>query len=153
MKTIVIYESVHHGNTKKIADVIAKTLGADEMKAEDVNIDAVKDYDVIGFGSGIFYGSFHKSIIKIIDSLPDLKGKKVFIFTTSGRDNIKYNDSIKEKLESHNLEIIGNFACGGFDTFGPLKLMGGISKGRPNEEDLKNAEKFAENIKETQKNV
>ena len=146
MKTLIIYESVHHGNTKKIADVIAKTLGADEMKAEDVKIDTVKDYDVFGFGSGIFYGSFHKSIIKLIDSLPDLKGKKVFTFTTSGRGKIEYNDSIKEKLESHNLEIIGNFACSGFDTFGPLKLMGGISKGRPNEEDLKNAKKFAEYV-------
>lgn len=146
MKTIVIYESVHHGNTKKIADVIVKTLGADEMKAEDVNIDTVKDYDVIGFGSGIFYSKFHKNILQLIDKLPDLRGKKTFIFTTSGTGNVKYNDSIKEKLENHNLEIIGNFACNGFDTFGPFKLMGGISKGRPNEEDLKNAEKFAEHV-------
>ena len=30
----------------------------------------------------------------------------------------------------------------GFDTFGPLKILGGIKKGHPNEDDLKDAVAF-----------
>ena len=31
------------------------------------------------------------------------------------------------------------FGCKGYDTFGPFKLVGGIAKDHPNEEDMKNA--------------
>jgi hypothetical protein len=44
--------------------------------------------------------------------------------------------------------IIGEFSCKGFNTFGPLKLVGGINKGRPNESDLNKAENFARCLKD-----
>jgi flavodoxin len=43
--------------------------------------------------------------------------------------------------------MVGEFHCKGWDTYGPLKLVGGHNKGQPNEEDLKNAEIFAESVK------
>ena len=38
--------------------------------------------------------------------------------------------------------IVGEFSCKGFDTFGPFKLIGGISKGHPDKNDLDNAKAF-----------
>ena len=43
--------------------------------------------------------------------------------------------------------IIDEFNCNGQDTVGPLKRFGGKSKGGPNEEDLKNAERFGANAR------
>jgi flavodoxin len=84
-----------------------------------------------------------------------MKNKKMFIFSTSGVKNgilqwpygSDFNKAIKEKLLKKNFDIIGNFSCRGFDTVGPFKLVGGISKGRPNEKDLKRAENFVKNLK------
>lgn len=52
------------------------------------------------------------------------------------------------KLSIKGFDIIGEFSCRGFDTVGPFKLIGGISKGRPNEKDLKQAKIFAKNLLE-----
>ncbi len=38
--------------------------------------------------------------------------------------------------------VLGEFGCGGYDTFGPFKLVGGLAKGRPNERDLEQARAF-----------
>ena len=32
--------------------------------------------------------------------------------------------------------IVGRFSCKGFDTFGPFKLIGGVSKGHLDEKDI-----------------
>ena len=44
--------------------------------------------------------------------------------------------------------IIDEFGCRGFNTNSFLKFFGGLNKGRPNAEDLMNAEEFARNVKE-----
>lgn len=148
VKSLIVYTSTEHKNTEKIAHEIASELKADLIEAEKVKIDSLKEYGFIGFGSGIFYGKFHKSILKLIDSITDVKNKKAFVFSTSGMGKVEYNNSLKEKLSQHGFEVIGSFACKGFDTFGPFKFVGGISKGRPNEEDLKAARKFAAKLAE-----
>ena len=137
---------MHHGNTKKIAKVIADTMNADVIKAEDVNVNILGDYDLIGFGSGIYHGKLHKSIIEVVDSLPNVFNKKAFVFSTSGQGKVKSNDSIGDKLKEKGFNIMGSFACKGYDTFGPFKLIGGIAKGRPNNEDFANARSFAEEL-------
>jgi len=45
-------------------------------------------------------------------------------------------------------DVIKEFSCKGFDTVGPFKFIGGISKGRPNEKDLENAKNFARSLKD-----
>ena len=47
--------------------------------------------------------------------------------------------------------ILGEFNCAGFDTYGALKIFGGIQKGHPDEEDLKQAEAFALSLKQSTK--
>ena len=62
MKTAIIYTSVHHGNTKKIIDEIAKTNEVDLIDATQVTEKDLSGYDLIGFASGVYYGKFHQSI-------------------------------------------------------------------------------------------
>jgi flavodoxin len=51
-------------------------------------------------------------------------------------------------LVNRGFSIAGEFSCKGWDTVGPLKLFGGINKGRPNEGDLEGARVFARRLKE-----
>ncbi len=148
MKTAIIYKSIHHENTKKIAEIMAGVLEAELFDLKDVSRNIIAEYDLIGFGSGIYFSKPHKKLIKFIDNLNGAENKKAFTFSTSGRGKLEFNDLLKNKLSQKGFEIIGEFHCKGFDTWGPLKLVGGINKGKPDEEDLKNAEKFANSLKE-----
>jgi len=152
MKTLIIYESIHHGNTQKIAEVIAKVLEAKLVKPEELDINTVTEYDLVGFGSGIYYGKHHKDLLSVVDNLFSVKNKKAFIFSTSGtgEKNVGRNHKlIKEKLMAKGFTIVGEFSCRGFDSFGLLKLIGGINKGRPDEHDLRKAEDFARRLKDS----
>jgi len=148
MKTLIVYNSVHHGNTEKVAKVMADALEAKLVKPQELDINTFAEYDLVGFGSGIYMGKHHESLFKLVDTLPMLKNKNAFIFNTCGKGKIDYNNTLKEKLQKKGFNFIGDFSCKGFDTWGPFKLVGGINKGRPNERDLKKAENFASRLKD-----
>ena len=159
MKTLIIYVSIHKNNTEKIAKVISKVLNARLVKPNNVKINELPKYDLIGFGSGIYFGKHHRSLLNLADRLPILKDKKVFIFSTSGMSNklnffhnlchrtTHFHNPLKEKLLKKGFNIIGEVSCKGLDIVGPFKFIGGINKGRPNKNDLKNAKNFARNLK------
>ncbi len=146
MKTAIIYKSIHHGNTKKIAEVISDTLNADLFDLKDFDEDMIKEYGLIGFGSGKYYMRPHKKLRKFVEGLDNMEGKKAFVFSTSGDG--RPMGWLEKKLSGKGFNILDEFYCKGFDTYGPYKLVGGMNKGKPDEEDLKNAEIFANGIKE-----
>lgn len=135
---------MHHGNTEKIVKIMAEAVNADIAKTKDVNVSTLNKYDLIGFGSGIYYSKLHRNILDFIDNLEIPSNNKAFVFSTSGQGKSKYNKLAEEKLKEKNFEVVGSFACKGYDTFGPLKLFGGIAKGRPDDSDLEKAKDFAE---------
>ena len=143
---------MHHGNTEKVAKAIAEILDAELVKPHEVDITTLSKYDLIGFGSGIYYVKHHSSLLGLIDKLPTLKNKKAFIFYTSGLRKIRFfhecNKALKRKLSDKGFDIIGEFSCPGFDTNGPLKFIGGIRKDRPNKKDLEKARNFAKDLAE-----
>ena len=145
MKALVIYQSVHHGNTKKVADVLAEVLEADLVKSNEAKDISLEQYDIIGFGSGIFHGKHHKNLYKLIEEL-NITGKDTFVFSTSGIGKKSYNKALIEKLTEKGALIRGSFSCKGFDTFSIFKLVGGISKGHPDNTDLENAKSFAKSL-------
>ena len=148
MKAIIICVSVHHGNTKKIARAIAEVLGAEVLGPEEVEVERLQDYDLIGFGSGIYFERPHRRVLSFVEKLPALEGKGAFIFSTRGAGPAGlYHRPLRKKLLKKGFRIVGEFSCKGFDTVGPLKLFGGINKGRPNEGDLRRAREFAEGLK------
>lgn len=142
MKVLIIYNSVHRGNTEKIARAMADSIDADILSYSEVDGYNVLDYDLVGFGSGIYYGKPGKDFVEFIDSLPIVKNKKAFVFTTSGKGNSNYSEKLAAKVSENGFKIVGEFSCKAFDAWGPLKLVGGINKGRPNSDDLKSAHNF-----------
>ena len=143
MRKAIVYASVHHGNTEKLIKRIAEECRVDLIDAiKQMNAD-LNDYDIIGFASGIYYSKFHKSILKFIEkNLAD--DKKVFLICTyGGSANFK---SIEQILNKKHASVVGKFGCKGYDTFGPFKLIGGIAKGHPDEEDMKNAVDFVKRL-------
>ncbi len=150
MKTAVIYVSIHHGNTEKVAKEIANALKAKLFEARKVKPESLAAFDMIGFGSGIYYSKHHKDILKVINKLPDMKHKKAFIFSTAGvsdrliEQNIaKHHSATRNALAAKGLDIIDEFSCCGFMTWGYFKLLGARNEGRPNRDDLEKARNFA----------
>lgn len=143
MKKVIIYASVHHGNTKKLVEKIAEECGVDLIDAVHQKKADLSGYDKIGFASGIYFAKFHKEILRFAsENLPE--DKKVFLICTYGgsADYRSIETAVKEKRAS----IIGKFGCKGFDTFGPFKLVGGIAKGRPNAKDMADAVSFVNGL-------
>ena len=153
MKTLIFRFSYRHQNTEKIASVFAKTLSAEVKAPSEVNPDELCNYDLVGFGSGIYFGKHHKVLLDFVDKLPTITERKGFIFSTSGQtDNAsKSHKKLREKLEAKGFNIVGEFNCAGFDTYGLMKIVGGIKKGHPDEEDLKDAETFAQSLNQSVK--
>jgi len=145
MKSIIIYISIHHENTKKIAEVMSKKLGAELISIDQIDLVNLKDFDLVGMGSGIFHGKHHGKILEFA-SVDGIKGKDVFIFSTSGTGNKKYNQALRNQLEINKANVIGEFTCKGFDTYGLMKWIGGISKGHPNSKDFLKANEFIDSI-------
>jgi flavodoxin len=152
MKSLVVLYSYHHNNTEKIADVFAKVLDAQIKTPQQVDPEELQEYSLIGFGSGIYGEKHHKALLDLADKLPQITNRKAFIFSTSaltGEDKMA-NDhsSLKEKLQSKGYMIVDDFQCKGFNTNSFMRFLGGMNKGRPNAEDLKHAEEFAQNLKQ-----
>ena len=146
MRVLITYNSVHRGNTKKIAEAMASIVDADLIKYDEVDGYNILDYDLIGFGSGIYHGKINKEMIEFLNSLPQVKKRKAFVFITSGRENPKYTNAFADQVSEHGFDVIGKFSCKAFDAWGPLKIIGGINKGRPNSADIKRAQIFIKEL-------
>ena len=145
MKVLIIYHSEHHQNTEKIAKAMATKIATEVKKAKDVTSEIINNYDIVGFGSGVYNGRLHEELSEIIDKLPYQDNKKSFIFSTTG--SVTYSrlahDRFRPLLIKKGFKIIGEFSCPGFDT---ALTKNGINKGRPDKQDLENAERFIEDI-------
>lgn len=149
MKSIILYKSIHKGNTQKIAQVIAQGLDALIKDASQVSPKEIGQFDLIGLGSGIYGFRHHQALLSLAGAIKPRKDLHFFIFSTAGAKNgTKYHKALRNKLKNKGLPIIGEFSCPGFDCFGPLKLIGGTNKGRPNEKDLAAAQKFAQSLEQ-----
>ena len=141
MKTAIVYYSKHHGNTKKLLDAIA---AGNEVALIDVTEQPQADlsgYDRIGLASGIYYNSFAKQLLAFAQEyLPEKKD--IFYVFTHGAPKGVFLTAIRKIAEQKQCKEIGAYHCLGFDTFGPFKLVGGIAKGHPTEEEINGAVAF-----------
>ena len=161
VKSLVIVFSYHHRNTEKIAHVIAKVLDAPVKTPQQVTPEEITKYDLVGFGSGIYSATFDPSILDFADRLPQVSDKNAFLFSTYGapafianREFIEKNHrQIREKLQAKGYTVIDEFGCAGWNTNSFLQYFGGLNKGRPNAEDLRQAEEFARNLKDKRQEI
>ena len=155
VKSLVVVFSYNHNNTEKIANACANVLSAKVKTPQEVTPEEIAEYGLIGFGSGIYGATFDASVLDLADRLSYAAGKKAFLFSTYGapafvanREFVENNHSqIREKLKAKGYTVIGEFGCAGWNTNSFLKYFGGLNKGKPDAEDLRNAEAFARDMK------
>lgn len=144
---LVICASVHHGNTARVARAIADVLHAAVHVPDEVAIGSLGEHGLVGFGSGVFYGRLHESLFGWLGQLPDVSEptRLAFVFSTSGLPLLAklWHAPLKRLLARKGFDVVGEFACRGFDTWGPLWLVGGLNRSHPDERDFARARAFA----------
>ena len=145
MKTAIVYYSNHHGNTKKLIDAIA---AQNDVTLIDVTKEPQADltgFDRIGLASGIYFSAFAKQLLAFAEThLPE--GKDVFYIYTHGAPKGDFLKGIREIAEKKHCRELGEYHCQGYDTFGPFKLVGGIAKGHPTDEEIAAAVTFYQQL-------
>ena len=123
------------GNTKMVAEAIAYAL---EVDCEDIQTPLQKA-DVLFLGASMYAFTVDKNIKKFVSSLTHEQVKTIVVFSTSASDTSTHKKIAKclkdkeIKVYEKHLSIPGQF----------LKM----NKGRPNEQDLEKAKKFAKELK------
>jgi len=145
MKTAIVYYSEHHGNTKKLLDAIAAKHDVTLINVTKTPEADLSGYDRIGLASGIYYSSFAKQLLAYAqEHLPE--GRDVFYIFTHGAPKGLFLTAVRKIAEEKHCREIGDYHCQGFDTFGPFKLVGGIAKGHPTEDEISGAVSFYEGL-------
>lgn len=146
MKTTIVCAKKYKGNTFKLAQAIAQALDAQVFEPKDAPVTAVLESDLVGFGSGIFFGKHDSSLLEFVDKLPNTQ-KSAFIFSTRGRTKFFqnfYHRTLRNKLVEKGFKVVGEFSCRGFtDYYRLFRLFGGVNKGHPNAKDLDAARDWA----------
>ncbi|NLB29352.1 MAG: flavodoxin [Clostridiales bacterium] len=120
------------GNTKKVADAIAK---AADTKARDLGETVKAPVDLLFIGGAMYAFGLDESLVEYIEGLDTALIKAAAVFGTSAMVN--GNKKIVSLLKKKGIRVIDeNFYCRG--EF--LKTH----KGRPDESDLEKATAFAE---------
>ncbi|MCD7735351.1 MAG: flavodoxin [Lachnospiraceae bacterium] len=123
------------GNTKKLADCIARTAG---VQAQPIRNGASDQADILFLGASVYWGGIDNQVKEYIEQLDPKKIRKVVVFSTSALAQRAFPD-IRKRLEKKNISVSEeNFYCRGEFT--------ALHKSRPNSEDLKAAEKFTMGI-------
>ena len=152
IKSLMVVFSYHHNNTEKVAKVFANVLDAQIITPKQVDPKDLQVYDLVGFGAGIDSGKHYKIMIDFANKLLQVDNKNAFFFSTAAltdeKKRGKDHSTLREKLESKGYRIVDEFQCKGFNTNSFLRFFGGMNKGRPNDDDLKNAEEFAQKLKQ-----
>ncbi|MGR4878155.1 flavodoxin family protein [Streptomyces sp. LARHCF249] len=150
MKAVIVCVSVSHGNTRRVADTMARVLDGKVVSPEEADLEELADADLVGFGAGVFYSRLHPRLTDFARSLPTGRGR-AFVFATSGLPELPlapFTRPLVQLLEGKGFEVDGSFSCRAFDTWAPFKLVGGINRERPNIGDLTAARAFAERLRD-----
>lgn len=98
---VALYVFSGTGNTLKVAALYKQYLNAEvtvhRIAKRSPTPPAPADFDLIGFGYPIHAFSAPEPILKFAKALPELSGKQVFVFKTSG-EGLHLNDGSSQKL-------------------------------------------------------
>ena len=148
MKTLLVFASTHHGNTKKVVERMAQVLSADMADITRNSTPDLSGYDLVGLASGVYFNTLHKDIVRLAEQGRFLPGQRVFLADTCGVGYINYCAGVRKKLAGRGIPVLGCFQCRGDDTFGIWGRLGGIAKGHPSGKDLDRAASFARDVLE-----
>ncbi|MFI6155610.1 flavodoxin family protein [Kitasatospora sp. NPDC051170] len=150
MKTVIVCASVSHGNTRRVAEAMAAVLDAKVVTPEQADPAELAGADLVGFGSGVFYGRLHAGLTGVIRALPSPGRGRAFVFATSGLPELPlapFTRPAVRLLEAKGYAVEGTFTCRALDTWLPFRLVGGLNRQHPNTDDLAAARAFAERLR------
>ncbi len=84
MKSLIVCVSKSHGNTRRVADRMAEVLDAEVVEPESVDPATLCEYDLVGFGSGIYYMTVDARLRQLMRRLPAVDHVRAFTFFTRG---------------------------------------------------------------------
>lgn len=134
-RAVIIYASVHHHNTKKVADYVAAAIHADTVDILKTPEPDIGGYDLVIFASGIYFNRIHKTLQNYLDRT-SFQGKQTALLYTCGMHYMEFAKPIEKMMKEQGADYKGSCYCRGYDTFGALKMIGGIAKKHPNQKDL-----------------
>ena len=101
-RTAVIYATGITKNTKKVAEYIARKVGADIFNLKEITMINLSDYDTVVFGTGIHAGKPYKQVVEFIDRNKDvLMQKRQFLFIEcmyNGEKGDAQRDAVSQEL-------------------------------------------------------
>ncbi len=149
---VVLISFSQTGNTHKIAEAmtdgfratghLVRSIPLKEAKPEDAT-----SVDLLGVGTPCFSSQSPTPIKEYLHSLPPITGQRTFVFATSGGAPGKVLYDLASLLRGKGGEVLGGFLARG-EVHHPAPHMRGQFVGRPNEEDLTLARKFAISVTE-----
>lgn len=123
------------GNTKKIADAIAKQAG---VSARSIHEKIQGEVDILFLGTGIYAFDIDPELKEYISTLNPTSIKMVVVFSTAAIVKSAY-EKTKKYLQNQGLNVSDkDYHCPGHYMI--------LRKGRPNADDIKKAEQFAKSI-------
>lgn len=166
LKILVTYFS-QTGNTEKVAKSIYDGCQSEDVilkPIKEVDPSELKNYDLIFLGSGIYASRVNQALTNLVSATTELPPKFVFFSTHASKELYQDGFKVVKRKIGETSSIIAEFDCCG-DNIGvpeamrksmleklPLEKRKEAEehqqwlKGRPNEEDLENAKKFAQSI-------
>lgn len=122
------------GNTKKLADAIAKVAG---VEAHDVSHPLNEKVDILFLGSSVYAAGVDESVKRFIADNKANIGV-IYNFSTAALISSTYKQ-IKKIAQQNGVSVSEKeFHCRG--------AFAQMHKGRPNSEDIKGVEEFAKEI-------
>ena len=123
------------GNAKKVAQAIAEEV---HVKARAIPEPPEGKVDVLFLGTSVYAAGVDEAVRRYIDALNSSMVGKVVVFSTAAIKTSAY-PQMKKLLEGKGIEVSEEeFHCRGQFT--------ALHRGHPDENDLKNARKFARQI-------
>ncbi len=116
-----------------------------ESPAQEMKLERLKDYDLIGIGTPVFYFQEPWNVRDFIRRLSFLKGKSSFVFCTHGGQDANTLSRMAKSLKEKGLLVLGGLSTRGYDSFQPY-LEFGYSKGHPDKKDLREAKEFGQEV-------
>lgn len=132
--TVAVRYYTRSGNTKKLADAVAKTAS---VEAKDIAAALTEKADILFLGCSYYAFDIDEAVKKFIIDNKDNIGKIVCFGTSAMMKSMK--KPVKKVADTVGVPVVDDeFHCRG--------QFGKVHKGRPNEKDLADVSAFATKV-------
>ena len=138
----LVYHSLT-GNTRKVAEAMARELKVEPIAIEDVHEGEIRAGDLLFLGDGVYWNRPSRPMRRFVKAFPPLQNIKVALFGTYGGWPHQL-DWMAKRLQQKEVNILGRFSCKGRD----WAFLGLIARAHPTQLDFGAATTFAAKMRE-----